>query len=114
MTSLLDVWDQLPDHERKIIGNNTLFKVSQQALARYAFSCLIDKRYWKYFRACHNDGGRFLGVECRCCEQSIVLRHKSWCAVPEVMTVNTKYVAGFLSDLELLDRPPAGWYGGVG
>ncbi len=112
MTSLLDVWDQLPKVEKEIIGDRAIYKITEMALARYAMTCLLEKQHRKYFTMKFNNPGRFKGIYCKSCDQLLVHKHATWCAVPEVVTVDTDYVARFLSDLKLLDRPPVGWYGG--
>jgi len=114
MTSLLDIWDELPESERKIIANaegNAIYKIAQLALAEYAINSLIQPGLQKYYSIVLRSNGRFTGITCRSCRQWLHDEHKSWCPMIEIEdgTRNTDYVATFLSDLELLDRPPGGW-----
>ena len=114
MTSLLDVWDKLPESEKKIITNaegNAIYKIAQLALAEYAVNSLIEPGLQKYYAIMLRANGRFAGIRCRSCNSSLHSEHAIWCPMIEIEdgTRNTSYVAAFLSDLELLERPPGGW-----
>lgn len=111
MTSLLDVWDELPDGEKEIIGNKAIYIIEQLALAKYATNYLIEPPLQKYYSVTFTSAGRFTGIKCRSCKQWLHDEHKSWCPMIEIEdgTRSTDYVAAFLSDLELLERPPEGW-----
>lgn len=112
MTSLLDVWDELPESERRILTKSkAIYEIAQLALAEYVINSLIESRLQKYYSIIFKANGRFTGIQCRSCSNQLHDEHALWCPMAEIEdgTRNADYVAAFLSDLELLERPPDGW-----
>lgn len=89
MTSILEIYDSLPDYEKEILDcDDVLHCIRERQKANAALE-LIPDRLRKYYVAHFGRGfercGEFVGFVCVCCERWLGWGHKSQCPMNELM-----------------------------
>lgn len=112
MTSILDIYDTLPEDEKEIIDENIIFRIKERKKAKYASEVLLPpalrKYYALYFRTDEDEiPGLFVGLSCRSCRRWIDLGHDDNCPMNELMNdFDYKKAGQVIEKVKAMDRRP--------
>lgn len=107
MTSILDIYDSLPDDEKRIINKDILHRIKEGKKAEYALTALLPAKIRKYYVPHFAEASNFVGLVCRSCNHWIEYGHKDTCPMPELMgDFDYKAAGQAIKEIKAMDRPP--------